>query len=67
VAVHRITTAKKDLEAEIQSQDYTLLEMWMKLSKKELESRIRHSKEEETYRLQGALRILDDLGEILKR
>lgn len=66
-SIHRITTIRRELESEIERQDNRLLEEWIKLSTKELEHRIRFSsKQEETYRLQGALRTLDDLGEILK-
>ena len=52
--VHRITTHQKELENEIKRHD-----------KKELEHRIRFSAMEETSKLQGALRVLDDIGEIL--
>ena len=63
--VHRITTHQKELENEIKRHDFTLLREWVKLSKKELEHRIRFSTMEETSKLQGALRVLDDIGEIL--
>lgn len=62
----RITETIKELESELARHDHSLLEEWIKLSKKKLEYRIRFSKQEETYRIQGALRALDDIGEILK-
>ena len=41
------------------------LEQWLELSIKDLEHRLRYSKEE-TQALQGALRALDDLLDVLR-
>lgn len=65
--VIRITSIKKELESLIEREDHTVLLQWIKLSKSELEHRLRYSKLEETYVLQGSLRMLDDLEEVLKR
>ena len=63
----RITTTQKELESLIEREDHSALLQWIKLSKQELEHRLRYSRLEETKELQGALRMLDDLETVVKR
>lgn len=63
--VLRITPRDIALESEIIKVDNRAIVKWVKLSKDDLEYKVRHSKGEETAVLQGALRVLDDLEEII--
>lgn len=64
--VIRITETKAALESLVKSESPASLREWVKLSKEELEYKLRYSKEE-TQTYQGALRLLDDLEVILRR
>jgi len=63
----RIISVKGAVETKLKAQSANdVLDEWIKLSIEDLEHRIRYSKEE-TQVLQGALRALDDLQEVLKK
>jgi len=62
----RITKIQRSQEVELKKQGPNKpLEQWLELSIEDLGHRLRYSKEE-TQVLQGALRALDDLREVLK-
>lgn len=61
----RMTPTQSLLEIDVRRGDKVALEDWVALSIKEMEYRIRYSKAEETISIQGALRVLDDIKEIL--
>jgi len=63
----RIISVKGAVETKLKAQSANdVLDEWIELSIEDLEHRIRYSKEE-TQVLQGALRALDDLQEVLKK
>jgi hypothetical protein len=63
----RITKIRTAEERELKAQSTNkVLESWLSLSIEDLEHRLRYSKEE-TQVLQGALRALDDLKEVLSK
>ena len=60
----RLTKIDKKLEAELKAQNLRVLKEWVKLQTEDMEKKLRFSKEE-TQILQGALRVLDDIADIL--
>ena len=63
----RLTKIQRKQETELKGQGLNeALDQWLSLSIYDLEQRLRFSKEE-TQVLQGALRALDDLQEVLKK
>jgi len=63
----RIISVKGAVETKLKAQSRNeVLDEWLQLSIRDLEHRIRYSKEE-TQVLQGAIRALDDLQEVLKK
>jgi len=63
----RIISVKGAVEKKLKAQSRNeVLDEWLQLSIRDLEHRIRYSKEE-TQVLQGAIRALDDLQEVLKK
>ena len=63
----RVTKVQAQAERDLkEAPGRDTLSLWLSLSKADLEHRLRYSKEE-TPVLQGALRLLDDLEDILKR
>ena len=63
--VLRITPRDLAVDKVLHEEQGPGLRTWLQLSKTDLEYKIRHSKSEETAVLQGALRVLDDLEEII--
>lgn len=61
----RYTTINRPLEAELKAQDNALMRQWLSEAIGDLEYRIRYADLEETKHIQGALRVLYDISEII--
>lgn len=55
----------KDLEEEIRRGNMAALREYVELNIEEFESKLRYSQGENNYRYQGALRVLDDILDLL--
>ena len=62
----RITKVDKALEAELRSRNNDALKKWLSVQTTELEQRLRFASGGDIQILQGALRTLDDIADILK-
>lgn len=61
----RITTVQGTNESEITRESSAALKDWVKLSKEDIAYKLMYAKQEETAVYQGALRVLEDLSDIL--
>lgn len=62
----RITLIDKPLEDLMARGDISAMRKWLELTIEDLEYRLRYTKREETQLIQGALRALDDIKEVLQ-
>ena len=61
----RITKVQKQIEHKLGQGDNSAMVLWLELSIKDLEYRLRYSSPAETQVIQGALRALYDLESLL--